>query len=237
MAMFGTLLVAITFAFANTEWRASIYSTMMVILALYGYLNGYTTSRALKFHGTTDWAFSAVLSAFALPLFISGAMAFELFFAWMGRSAIRYSFKHNILRILGWYLLNGLMCLIGAYRGYVEKATPNPVPLSKVARPIPDQPLAMSLFVLVPVFGFIQFLSMYAEFTYLFDSVFKSHMYAMFGFLLLNFVLQVVIIALLACLQTYMQLSYQNHEWPWRSFVVGGSGGLYMALYSIYYMT
>ena len=77
---------------------------------------------------------------------------------------------------------------------------------------------------------------MYAEFTYLFDSVFKSHMYAMFGFLLLNFVLQVIIIALLACFQTYLQLSHQNHEWWWRSFVIGGSGGLYMALYSIYFM-
>lgn len=33
-----------------------------------------------------------------------------------------------------------------------------------------------------------------------------------------------------------MQLSYQNHEWPWRSFVVGGSGGWYMAIYSLYYM-
>ena len=153
---------------------------------------------------TTDWAFSAVLSSFALPLFITGAMAFELFFAWMGRSAIRYSFKHNILRILGWYVLNGLMCLIGAYRGYVEKATPNPVPLSKVARPIPDQPLAMSLFVLVPVFGFIQFAGMYAEFSYLFDSIFKSHMYSMFGFLMINLTLQIAIISLLSILQTYM---------------------------------
>lgn len=49
---------------------------------------------------------------------------------------------------------------------------------------------------------------MYAEFTYLVDSIFKSHMYAMFGFLLLNFALTLIIIALLACFQTYMQLSY-----------------------------
>lgn len=235
-AMFGTLLIAITFAFANTEWRASIYSTMMVILALFGYLNGYATARYLKFHSTTDWAFSAMISSFALPLFISGAMSFELVFAWLGKSAIRYSFKHNVERIVGWYLLNGVMCLIGSYRGYIEKATPNPVPLSKVARPIPDQPWFLSLFILVPVVGLVQFISMYAEFTYLVDSIFKSHMYAMFGFLLLNFVLTVIVIALLACFQTFLQLSYQNHEWQWRSFVIGGSGGIYLAAYSLYYM-
>lgn len=122
-AMFGTLLIAITFAFANTEWRASIYQTMLIILALFGYLNGYVTSRYLKFHGTTDWGFSAVISSFGLPLFLSGALGFELFFAWISKSAIRYSFKHNIMKIVSWYLLNGFMCMIGAYRGYIEKAT------------------------------------------------------------------------------------------------------------------
>lgn len=154
-AMFGTLLISITFAFANTEWRANVYSTMMIILALFGYLNGYVTSRSLKFYGTTDWCFSAFISGLALPLFITGALAFELLFAWMGRSAIRYSFKHNLLRILGWYLLNGIMCYIGAYRGYCEKATPNPVPLGKMVRPIPDQPWFMSMLVLIPIFGFV----------------------------------------------------------------------------------
>ena len=180
----------------------------MVILALYGYLNGYVTSRSLKFHGTTDWNFSAFISTVCLPLFITGALAFELIFAFMGRSAIRYSFKHNILRILAWYVLNGVMCYIGSYRGYIEKATPNPVPLGKMIRPIPEQPLFMSVYVLIPIFGLIQFISIYAEFAYLFDSIFKARMYAMFGFLLVNFVLQVVIISLLSCVQTYMQLSY-----------------------------
>lgn len=121
-AMFGTLLIAITFAFANTEWRASIYQTSLVILALFGYLNGYVTSRYLKFFGTTDWGFSAVISSFGLPLFLTGAFAFELFFAWISRSAIRYSFKHNLLKMTAWYLLNGFTCMIGAYRGYIEKA-------------------------------------------------------------------------------------------------------------------
>ena len=96
---------------------------MLIILALFGYLNGYVTSRYLKFHGTTDWSFSAVISSFGLPLFLTGALAFELFFAWISRSAIRYSFKHNVIKILGWYLLNGFFCMIGAYRGYIEKAT------------------------------------------------------------------------------------------------------------------
>jgi len=64
-----------------------------------------------------------------------------------------------------------------------------PSPIGKVARPIPPQPYHMSIVVLAPIFGFIQFACMYAEFSYLLDSIFRSHMYAMFGFLLINFIL------------------------------------------------
>ena len=76
--------------------------------------------------------------------------------------------------------------------------------IGKVIRPIPDQPFFMNILVIGPVFGFIQFASMYAEFSYLFDSIFKSHMYSMFGFLMINLTLQIAIISLLSILQTYM---------------------------------
>lgn len=172
----------------------------MVILAFWGFINGYVTSRTLKFFGTTDWIFSATLAALCLPLFITVSLGFELFLAWVTRSALRHSLANNVLRIGGWYILNGGMCYFGAYRGYIQPATPVPSQVGKVPRPIPEMPYHMSVFVLAPVFGFIQFASMYAEFSYLVDSVFRSRMYAMFGFLLLNFILQVLIISLLSVL-------------------------------------
>ena len=44
-----------------------------------------------------------------------------------------------------------------------------------------------------------------------------------------------VVIGLLAIVQIYMQLSYGNYEWWWRTFAVGASGGLYLALFGILY--
>ena len=119
VAMFFSILIAIIFAFANTLWRPYIYTTMMVILAIYGILNGYVTARTLKFFGTTDWNFSATVSSFALPVFITGAMLFELVFAWLARSPARYSAMQTAMRCIGWYLLNGVLCYIGAFRGYI----------------------------------------------------------------------------------------------------------------------
>jgi len=110
-----------------------------------------------------------------------------------------------------------------------------PSAVGKVPRPIPETPLHMNMAVILPVFGFIQFAAMYAEFSYLIDSMFRSHMYAMFGFLLVNFLLQMMIISLLSILQTYMQLCNQHWEWWWRSFFVGASGGLFMTAWLVYY--
>jgi len=203
--MFLTILLAIVFAFAKTESRSWIYSTSIGMLAGFGYLNGFITARFLKFYGTSDFKFVTIVSSCALPVYFIGAIVFEVFFSWITRSPQRYSAMQTLLRVFVWYLVNGVMCYLGAYHGYTRyKAAPLPCELGKVRRPIPEQPYYMSIFVIAPVFGAIQFASIYAEFSYLVDSIFKNQIYAMFGFLLLNFLMLVMVIALLSCLQTYM---------------------------------
>lgn len=91
VACFFSMLIAISLAFAKTNWRPYIYTTLMVVMAIFGFLNGYVTSRYLKYFGTTDWNFSASVSAFALPCFIMGALGLEQIFAWLARSSLRYS--------------------------------------------------------------------------------------------------------------------------------------------------
>ena len=177
---------------------------MMVILALYGFINGYVTARVLKFYGTTDFYFSVIISAFALPMFITGALIFESFFLWISKSTIRFSFKTNMIHYMSWYLLNAVMCFIGAYRGYTKPRSTPSISIGKVPRPIPEQPCYMDLFFIAPLFGFVQYLGIYAEFGYLMESIFRSHIYAMFGFLLINLILQVIVISLISIVQTYL---------------------------------
>ena len=117
--MFLTLLLSIYFAFENNEWRPYIYTIAMVILGLFGFLNGYVTSRSLKFFGTTDWNFSATVSAMVLPAFITGVLLFEMFIAWCANAAMRHNFGKTVLRVIGWYFLNGMMCYFGSFRGYI----------------------------------------------------------------------------------------------------------------------
>jgi len=114
-----TVLLGIVLCLGNTMWRPYVYQTIMVVLALYGFLNGYITTRTLKFFGTTDWNFSAAMSAIMLPLFITAAVLIEVAVAWLARTSQRYSAGETVMRTIGWYLLNGVSCYIGAYRGYL----------------------------------------------------------------------------------------------------------------------
>ena len=71
---------------------------------------------------------------------------------------------------------------------------------------------------------------MRVELRHVISSDFKASMYSMFGFLLLAFLTQIIIISLLSCITTYLQLNNQDYQWWWKSFIIGASGSLYIAL-------
>ncbi|GJW28909.1 transmembrane 9 superfamily member 4 [Tanacetum coccineum] len=49
------------------------------------------------------------------------------------------------------------------------------------------------------------------------------------------FILLLIMTALVSVWLTYFQLAVENHDWWWRSFLCGGSTGLYVYGYGIYY--
>jgi len=108
---------------------------------------------------------------------------------------------------------------------------PNPLP-----KKIPAQPWFMRKRVLMPLFGAIMFASIFVEFQYIWNSVWRSYMYAMFGSLFICMALLVFVVCELSIIQCYFQLQCGNYEWQWRSFILGASGGIFVGLYSIYYM-
>ena len=58
-------------------------------------------------------------------------------------------------------------------------------------------------------------------------------MYNSFGNLLMAMILQIIVISLLSCISTYVQLCSQNYNWWWRSFIIGASGSIFIAYYTV----
>ncbi|PWA41325.1 nonaspanin (TM9SF) [Artemisia annua] len=70
-----------------------------------------------------------------------------------------------------------------------------------------------------------------------------DHLYTVWGHgfhifynsMAIMFILLLIMTALVSVWLTYFQLAVENHEWWWRSFLCGGSTGLYVYGYGIYY--
>ena len=92
----------------------------------------------------------------------------------------------------------------------------------------------MHIFWTIQFFGLIQFAAVFTEFKYLVESLWRNQIYAMFGFLAIDFLLHFFVVGCLGIISTYLCLSYKDYEWWWRSFWTGFGGCLYMFFFSIY---
>ena len=113
-AMLIVVLTCIVFAFTNVVWRPYIYSIIAYSLAMFGFLNGYVTSRYLKFFGKTDLMYSVTISAVVLPIFLFSCLLLEHFFDWIDHIPNRISNKVMLFHAILVYLSHASLCYVGA---------------------------------------------------------------------------------------------------------------------------
>merc|ERR1719507_1681215 len=58
----------------------------------------------------------------------------------------------------------------------------------------------------------------------------------MFFILLISLIMMGVTISALSIVVTYKSLCHQNYDWWWNSFCLGASGGVWMWIYSFFYL-
>jgi len=83
--------------------------------------------------------------------------------------------------------------------------------------------------------GFLPFSAIYIELFYLYSSVWGHSTYQLFGILFLVAVILLIVTACITVALTYFQLSMEDHRWWWSSFLSGGSTGVFIYAYSIFY--
>jgi len=99
-------------------------------------------------------------------------------------------------------------CYHGSKRGFCDPSwAPDRKP-SPVKRKIPKQPFWLGLQVLIPVCGGIIFTTVFVEFQYIWNSVWRHYLYAMFWALCTVMGLLVFVIAELSVTVTYFSLQY-----------------------------
>merc|ERR1719273_475743 len=117
---------------------------------------------------------------------------------------------------------------------FQEKSTIMPVRRTFI-RPIPSYPFYMRPFFVSIVGGILPFGSIFIEMYFIFTSFWNYKFYYVYGFMLLVFLILTIVTVCVTIVSTYFLLNAEDHRWKWTAVFSGGSTGVYVFLYAIFY--
>ncbi|KAK9144204.1 hypothetical protein Sjap_004107 [Stephania japonica] len=234
LAMFIFLLALVgTFYPYN---RGALFSALVIIYALTSGIAGYTsTSTYLQLEGN-NWVRNVLLTGcvFIGPLFLT--------FCFLNTVAIIYSatvalpFGTILVILLLWTLVTAPLLLLG---GVVAKNNKKvlqvPCRTTKYPRDIPPLPWYRGTLPQMAMAGFLPFSAIYIELYYIFASVWGHKIYTIYSILFIVFIILILVTAFVTVALTYFQLAAEDHRWWWRSVLCGGSTGLFILFYCLFF--
>ncbi|KAJ9557812.1 hypothetical protein OSB04_012426 [Centaurea solstitialis] len=216
--------------------RGALFTALVVIYALTSGIAGYTASSFYCQLEGTNWVRNLLLtgSLFCGPLFLT--------FCFLNTVAIAYSataalpFGTIVVIALIWALVTSPLLVLGGIAGKNSKAEfQAPCRTTKYPREIPPLPWYRGTLAQMGMAGFLPFSAIYIELYYIFASVWGHRIYTIYSILFIVFIILVIVTAFITIALTYFQLAAEDHEWWWRSFLCGGSTGLFIYGYCLYY--
>jgi len=156
---------------------------------------------------------------------------------WGQASAGSVPFATMFALLVLWFGISVPLVFLGAYLGYRKPAMEVPVRTNQMPREIPFQPWYMKPIFTSMMGGILPFGAVFTELFFIMSSIWQHQIYYMFGFLVLVLIILVVTCAEISIALTYFQLTGEDYNWWWRSFLSSGCSGVYVMLYSWLYFT
>ncbi|GFS35259.1 endomembrane protein 70 protein family [Actinidia rufa] len=214
--------------------RGALFTALVVIYALTSGIAGYTaTSFYCQLEGT-NWMVEEELAcgySFLKLHLEMGGLTVELF------ATAALPFGTIVVIFLIWTLVTSPLLVLGGIAGKNSKAEFRaPCRTTKYPREIPPLPWYRGTLPQMAMAGFLPFSAIYIELYYIYLQVFGGHrIYTIYSILFIVFIILLIVTAFITVALTYFQLAAEDHEWWWRSFLCGGSTGLFIYGYCLYY--
>ncbi|XP_073118685.1 transmembrane 9 superfamily member 3-like [Henckelia pumila] len=216
--------------------RGALFTALVVIYALTSGIAGYTAASFYCQLEGTNWVRNLLLTGglFFVPLFLT--------FCFLNTVAITYHataalpFGTIVVIFLIWALITSPLLVLGGIAGKNRKAEfQAPCRTTKYPREIPPLPWYRGTLPQMAMAGFLPFSAIYIELYYIFASVWGHRIYTIYSILFIVFIILIIVTAFITVALTYFQLAAEDHKWWWRSFACGGSTGLFIYGYCLYY--
>ncbi|GAM27660.1 hypothetical protein SAMD00019534_108360, partial [Acytostelium subglobosum LB1] len=231
----GILLLAL-FGIFYPNNGGNMYVAGIILYALTSIISGFQSAKMYKNMGGLQWTWNIVLTAtiFTVPLLCVAFLSNTVAVTWHSTVAIPILTIIEVLTI--WAFVGFPLTVIGGIAGRrLSGQLEVPCRTKNFPREIPPIPWYRRLPFQMMMAGFLPFSAIYIELFYIFNSVWGHNSYTLYGILCLVFIILIIVTACITVAFTYFQLSMEDHRWWWISFINGGSTGIFIYIYSIFY--
>ena len=237
---FGAILTAAA-GLVSPVVRGGLMTWVLVLYFVLSPVGGYVAARQVieLSRSKTGWKRACVVaqSAFFLPVY---ALLIVLnVFIWHTGSVGGAPWWIMLALFALWAVVCLPASLIGGRAAARRPPTENPNATNLIPREIPAggggrclrHPVAMAL-----LSGIMPYALVLVEWQFVFSSMFEYHAFYAYGFLLFTMALAALVSVEMSLVGTYLTLCAEDYRWWWRSFISGGSLGLYLFAFCVYYL-
>ena len=219
----------------NPMNKGQALGTFVMLYVFSGSCCGYVSARFFKLFGGSDWKLNTIYSAAALPGFlVSMFLALNIFLSIAGATAVSFL---TILQIfLLWVCMLTPLVFFGSYKGFKAERISIPGKVNQIARIVPQQSLMKNSLLSSLVIGLMAFSSLTVEIYMLMNALWLQEYFYAVGYLFFVIIVFTISCALLSMIACYYRMNQENHRWWWNAFNDTAFAGLWIIVYSGWFL-
>lgn len=234
---FGLAMALSMVNITNSMRKGQLLTSMIMLYVLCGSVAGYLSSRIYKFCGATNWKVNTIATATALPGLFVGIFTILNIFLSIAGAATAVSFLTILVLFLLWVTISAPMVFVGAFIGLKAPAIEVPTKTKQIARVIPEMHWHMNSGLTIVMGGILPFGSVCIELAFIMSALWLHQIYYVMGFLLAVLLILGATCAQVSIVLCYLQLCAEDHQWWWKSFMNCAMAGLYLFVYSLWFLS
>lgn len=234
---FGLAMLCSVLKLLNPLQKGQTLTALIILYVLSGSVAGYVSARIYKYTDQKQWKLNVILTATALPgCLVCIFVVLNIFLSFAG-AATAVSFFTIVKLFLLWVCVSTPLVFIGGFFGLKSKQIEVPTKTNQIARVVPPLPWHSQAKVTCLMGGILPFGSVCIELAFIMSALWLHQIYYAMGFLLVVLLILGATCAQVSIVLCYLQLCSENHRWWWPSFFNCASSGLYLVLYSIWFLS
>jgi len=234
---FSFAMVLAILKVTNSMKKGQILTSMILLYVLCGSVAGYVSARVYKFCEAKDWKLNSIVTATALPgLFVCMFSILNIFLSFAG-AATAVSFLTILVLFLLWVCISAPLVFVGAFIGLKASTIEVPTKTKQIARIVPEAPWHMNGTITMLMGGILPFGSVCIELAFIMSALWLHQIYYVMGFLLAVVGILAATCAQVSIVLCYLQLCAEDHRWWWKSFINCAMAGVYLFLYSLWFLS